>query len=593
MDIQDTEDPDLLREMFDTGVFASSYQRSETIQKAGNLFIEAGRGKDADEARWDAALFSHHRRDLGQEAEGRFGPLAEFSNGFVLPDPSIFTEEVLDYYERRAGEVNNPVLRSWYADFIWERRRTHVFARIAIQAMHETYPLFLEDGERWHEAADSIVRPLRLARALRQAELVDTAKKTAYAALQDFMSAKAHPAVRYALEPIDTILEGSDVTKDETAILLQSAKLGEAFYKGEHTYHLAQSFAKRVATLQSRLGAEGESQEAQLRIGQYYEVEAEQADSGIASAIHLQEAIRHYVSVGSTQDVERLKKEVNVQWGSEPVQREFKTIHAEMEYPLEEVRTSARRLLTTGLEAALIQLGLGRLFIPAIDSMRNRSRNLAEQFPLQHLVTRVIMRGSHQVQRGDTPKKSEEASLYQQYDLEVGVMGINLHETLSVFREEGGLSLDSLLDFLRKSPFIDKEVGEILEVGIERYLAADYISAIHVLVPKLEDALRKTLGMLNGSTTSIRGDMTRAIDLEQVLRAPELVKLLGEDTIFFLKYLLVEQLGENMRNDVTHGLMRKSDCTPGAASLVLLALFRLVPYELDSGSDAGNAQPSV
>ncbi len=31
------------------------------------------------------------------------------------------------------------------------------------------------------------------------------------------MSAKAHPAVRYALEPIDTILEGSDVTKDETA----------------------------------------------------------------------------------------------------------------------------------------------------------------------------------------------------------------------------------------------------------------------------------------------------------------------------------------------------------------------------------------
>ena len=162
-----------------------------------------------------------------------------------------------------------------------------------------------------------------------------------------------------------------------------------------------------------------------------------------------------------------------------------------------------------------------------------------------------------------------------------------------MFQEEGGLNSDSLSAFLRSSPFINQELLEMLDVGIERYLAGDYVSALHVLVPKLEEALRRTLQTLDGATTSTRGDMTRVIDLEQVLRAPKLAELLGEDTIFFLKYLLIEQLGDNLRNDVAHGLMRKSDCTPEAASLVLLALLRLVPYKLGSASDSGSADPPV
>ena len=297
--MQDTENPDHLREIFDTDVLAPSYQRSDTIQKAGKLFIDAGRGKEANEARWDAALFFHHRRELAREREGRFGPGREFPDGSMEPDPSIFTEEALDYFERRADEVTNPVLQSWYADFIWEVRRNHVFARKAIEALHKTYPLFFGDGDMWPKAADSVVRSLRLARALQQPQLMDAAKSKVFAALQEFISAQVHPSVRYALDLIDALLEGRDVTEEETTVLLQAAEIGEAFYRVEHTtYHLARSFSKRVATLQRRLGDEGRSQEAQLRIGRYYEADADEADSNLGAAIHLQEALKHYVSIG-------------------------------------------------------------------------------------------------------------------------------------------------------------------------------------------------------------------------------------------------------------------------------------------------------
>ena len=422
--MRDTEDPDLLREIFDTDILAPSYQRSETIQKAWKLFIDTGREKDAIEARWDAALFIHHRRELALEKDGRFGPAREFSDGSMEPDPSIFTEEALDYFERRADEVNSPVLQSWYADFIWERRRNHLFARKAIEALHETYPLFFGNGGMWHQAADSVVRPLRLARALQQPHLVDAAKSMVFAALQDFMSAQVHSSVRYALDLIDALLEGRDVTEEETSVLLQDAELGEAFYKVQHTtYHLARSFGERVATLQRRLGVEGGSREAQLRIGRYYEADAHGTESSLAAATHLQAALKHYASMGNSEEVERLKKATNLLWGSEQAQNEFKTIQVEVEYPLEQVRESARVLLSLGLEEALKQLGLPRSFIPAIDLVRERSRNLTESLPLQHLVTLTTMRGSRQVHRADTPDKSEEASLYEQYDLEAGVLG--------------------------------------------------------------------------------------------------------------------------------------------------------------------------
>ena len=191
--MQDTDDPDRLREIFETDTSVRFDPRFSLMSRAEKALLDAGREEEATKARWDADLFNHHLRTFAEESKGRFGPLVELSDGTVVPDPSIFTGDALDYYERRARETNNPVLKSWYADFIWECRRDHVFARMAIEALHETYPLLVEDEDRLHEAADSVVRPLRLARALQDSGLVDAAKNKAFEAVRDFMTLEAHP----------------------------------------------------------------------------------------------------------------------------------------------------------------------------------------------------------------------------------------------------------------------------------------------------------------------------------------------------------------------------------------------------------------
>ena len=53
-----------------------------------------------------------------------------------------------------------------------------------------------------------------------------------------------------------------------------------------------------------------------------------------------------------------------------------------------------------------------------------------------------------------------------------------------------------LTEHLSQSPFLEPDILDVVTTGIERYFGGDYVSAVHVLVPKLEKALRRTIGKL-------------------------------------------------------------------------------------------------
>ena len=435
------------------------------------------------------------------------------------------------------------------------------------------------------------MRPLRLARKLRDPELVNAAKSKAFEALKDFMAAEAHPGVRWALEPILVVMEGGDVTEEETAILLRAAEKGEEFYAAASNYHIARSFNELVVKLFTKKRDDRSAKDAQLRFGRYYEAEAERADDNSVAAMHLQNAIQHYANVGGGEDVERLKKELYERWTA--ARGELQTIKEEFDFPTKDVQEWARKLMVPGVDHALMCLASDPSLIPVLNSVKDRSRKLAERSPLQRLFPRVTIDGSRQVHHADSPEESEKADVFYQYGFDLLFLSLSLDVTLAVFRDEGGLDVATMSDVLQRSPFIDGDAAEVLEVGLERYLCGDFVSAMHVLIPQLEDVLRGTLRLLGGSTTSVQGDLTREIALDQVLSCEtELAELLGEDTVFYLRYLLVEQLGMNLRNRVAHGLIRKSDCDRPTLALVVMSLLRLVPYKAEPKSTTEEPQPS-
>ena len=599
----DALDPDKLSNLLETSFSLTPHERSELMKRAHALYLEAGHDEKALEAAWAAALFMHTTFAHVHDPLVRFVPIATFSDGTIIPDPAIFTDQALDYFERQAHATDNPILKSWYADFIWEHRHKHEFALMAIGALHDSYPLFVlnaaeEDpvkspalerveGEEaatrrtsWRfAAADSVVRPLRLARKLRQPELVKQAKQQLLAALHDFASGEPEPTFRFLLDPIDAMLEGNDLTKDDIETLLDLARRGEEHYETAGNLHLAQAFAKRTATLLHRQGDSAQARGAQIRVGEYIEREAQGTTSYLARAIWLGEAIKYYASIDRGDDVQRLKKDVSPAWQAARQQGEFTGRSVEIPIDLEPIQVRARRYLEGGIEAALIELGRCPEFVPSLDHVKELVNSLAAEFPLTRLVTGVQVEENRQIHKTDTPEESEEAAIREQYSLQSGLSGIFLHESIALFRNEGGLDVATVMAVLRQIPFIGEDQAELIERGLERYFDGDYISAIHILTPQLEDVMRRLVGQLGGTTTTFRDGVMTEKDLGHILNAPELATVFESDVLYFLKHVFVEKLGLNLRNRIGHGIVRPRDCTSPNCALVIQAFLRVSACE--------------
>jgi hypothetical protein len=100
---------------------------------------------------------------------------------------------------------------------------------------------------------------------------------------------------------------------------------------------------------------------------------------------------------------------------------------------------------------------------------------------------------------------------------------------------------------------------------------------------------------LNGGTTFFTTtdnngrEVIREKDANALLHDDKLKELFGEDDMLFLKFLLVEKAGMNLRNSVAHAFMLPSDYTIGTMYLLILALLRLGKFTVRGEPDGGKA----
>jgi Domain of unknown function (DUF4209) len=122
---------------------------------------------------------------------------------------------------------------------------------------------------------------------------------------------------------------------------------------------------------------------------------------------------------------------------------------------------------------------------------------------------------------------------------------------------EHNVKLEDLAFIFENNPFIPPGREHLYARGLLAGLQKDPIVAIHILVPQLENSLRHILNQ-RGSITSKSGSIQDDALLGEILRMPELLEILGQDTVFALRGLLVERMGSNIRNDLCHGLLSVS-----------------------------------
>jgi len=206
------------------------------------------------------------------------------------------------------------------------------------------------------------------------------------------------------------------------------------------------------------------------------------------------------------------------------------------------------------------------------------------EFPLQGLFPRTYLQGGKVVGQPATEEERKDAEVVSRLCLFGFLIGQRVHVTLSKGQEGLALTYDQLLDPFRAIGIEDDRLT-LVGCGFERFLAKDYVSALHILVPQFEGLLRDQLGKLGVPTTAYRRESARTDDatLGELLRSrtaddQSVEELLGTDVWNFFRATLVEPVGWNLRNRVAHGLMTAAECRPDVTGLVVHHLIWLVAF---------------
>lgn len=166
--------------------------------------------------------------------------------------------------------------------------------------------------------------------------------------------------------------------------------------------------------------------------------------------------------------------------------------------------------------------------------------------------------------RGDYPP---EAPFVEQYVIEVaGIIGA----LLGAWQECGTLLQQQITAMLQQTvPDYDQT---ILEVGLYRHFQSDFISSIHILVPRFEDFVFWCARRAEVSTKRLKSRVPGEALLGDILRPDnaQMSDLLGNPLLELAWNYMVNSAGPfNWRNKVAHGWIQASDCSAQLSAMVI------------------------
>ena len=582
----------------DEVLIRTSFERAGVFGRAAALFHDAGDSVAARRAGLIGLLFRlvALRRNVRAENDGERFVDFYYRGEDRIPAP-LLEAATLDLFEESLRGSSNPVHRARYADYLWVRRGDYRHAVEAADAYLTAAPVYA--AREWTEdEADALERAAELALTLSDTRRAELAKEACFRAAGRLLRQDVRPDAPAALEALTTLqifrrpgLSGEDhervVALAEEAIQLCEAA-GDLRLQREYLQLLPQSLEK--------LGRQTDAQRARERRAESLEREAAESDSNLVALRLYQEAAQAYGQAGMADKVKAVKRRLT-EVGT-AAEADLHPITVEMAVPRAALEEWVIQLSRLDLDEALDVLARTRRFVPRLEDVVKTASERRANHPIQYMVSRMTLddRGRIVSSTGERPEHAaEEQSIADAYAFALTFRGMELSLAFDVLEAERGLKCEHLEACFRRAPLISSATQGMISVGLERYFAQDYVSALHVLTPHLEEAIRGVLPLLGEDTRSIHQGATREKPLEEVLRVPQLRAVLSEDLSTYLQSLLVDRRHINLRNAVAHGLLTFDNCTRARAQSVIHALLMLTSFVVVPAAmeEVGEAEQSV
>jgi hypothetical protein len=505
----------------------------------------------------------------------------EDGSPFYAPDIAEANSETIEYWKERSRESKHPILRARYSDLVWDFAREVAgqkpdvsFARMAIDAYIDSAKLSYK----------LVVQPIHyLERALELAIAIGDGERTQRVvdAMFDLYDRVAQPELAGSWPFLfDNLLDNKKLalTEEQQKRIIRSLEemLRKSVDRGspkDFNPWGAQGAAERLAGIYRKSGAKEEVQRVMRTYGMAFEKLAEEASPTLALA-WLQPVYEAYLNAGLKDDAQR------VQLASE---KKGKRAHEDMKEISASVEVSAAEMekFLQAITADTLELAYKRIaarFTTRATAARDFLNEMMTQAPFVSMTGVQKIADGHIAAQAGSVESDPDGRLIMQLAQMIEMESMFLTTALDKTHEIYKPTAKEIAAFLRESPIFTLEAENLLIDGIEAYLRGDYVKAVHVLIPRIEAALRALLGLLglptNKPMRSSKGVM-QAKNLNDVLADANVKEVLGNDTMLYFQTFLNDPRGQNLRNRISHGLTGKWYLTKPLADRVFHVLLAL------------------
>ncbi len=570
--------------------------------------LQAARKNEGDlgDAEWKGFL-TEHSAFFFMEGRGKesvwgtyFAPWASWkkSDGTDVyqPDVRALGADTVLHWGERAKACPNPLMRARYSDLVWDLKSTITGQKAAPEYARLAADFYLEVADRGLYAPDMEIRGIQwLGRALDVSRSINDSDRVRR--IVEFMfvfyervAKPQFPGTWFFL--FDNLYGEKFVTLEQESriianleTMLSKASDTTATPSGVHPTldpWGAEAAAQRLARHYRRRN-DGPNVKRVIRAyGGAFQHMAAKASPMLAMA-WLQPVIESYEQEGLKVEAERLQL-MSAEKGKN-IGADLKHYEAKIEIKTEEIEGFIEQLIGgTDLNAALLRIA--GYFVPKVDEARKFLDRMRVDAPLMSIMPiSIIASDGHTTAKVKSIDEDPDGRLHKQLSETVGFYQPFLARTLDRLRERFALTTEDVLDFLCQSPLFKESRDGLLRDGLLAYEHGDFVKAVHVLVPRVEDILRRFLAQLGRPTLKTVRNHPGIMDaksMNDVLGDGQMRSVLTEDLWRYLEVVYIDKRGLNLRNDLAHGLLSPSAFNRYVAdrvfhTLLAISLLRAAP----------------
>jgi len=488
-----------------------------------------------------------------------YGPMMVWvgDDGKTYESPSIsfVSKDVINYWKNRSEGTNNPIMKARYSGLVWDLSKTAIGEkpdyRVAINYVNALLNVTNEDlCEHSTEIITKITRAFKVALGLNNAKLIKQCIKSAIN-LEDRIAEDDKAGLWGFCFDLFILGKSKHLSRDQEMKLIQDLESRLTRVSKDHSPWVCESAGIPLATYYRSKGMDDDVTRVIELVGSRFE----ESCNGLApmqASSWLQHAHDIYISYNLKESAERVSKKIS-EIGPEVVESMQEFSHS-MEVPKEKLEAYLDSMTSGGLDKTLHRIALQ--FLPKKDQVERQVLDLAKNHPLTYLFTKTLQ--DHKGRPVATIGGIEddlEGNIIHQLSQNMSIDSFFLRHSFRKASEVYGMSAQEVTDFVLNSPIFEESKKDILHTGIQAFLKEDHISAVHILVPQAEAAIRTLVEMMGGAT--LRKNRQGGLQLrtfDDLLRDEAVETCFGTDSSFYFRILLTDQRGWNIRNDVCHGI---------------------------------------